>query len=264
MRDTRTSRGWRLLLAPPRPGAENMARDTALMQRARDTGETVFCVYTWAAPTLSFGRNQLARGRYDMEAITRRRVDVVRRPTGGRALLHHHEVTYSVTAPVAGNGSLHKSYARINAILLGGLARLGVSAAAARPFERTPPPTELPCFASPSAGELVASGSKLIGSAQVRENGALLQHGSILVEDDQGIISELLASGTPAMQRPRAATLSAELGRTPELEEVAESLFDAVRDLEDPDASPLDESEVRDATRQHLATYASESWTWRR
>jgi lipoate-protein ligase A len=72
----------------PRGGAENMARDSALMERARETGEHIFSVYSWQKPTLSLGRNQTARDRYDLREIQRREIDVVRRPTGGRALLH--------------------------------------------------------------------------------------------------------------------------------------------------------------------------------
>ena len=77
---------WRLMLAEPRGGAENMARDAGLMDRARDTGEAVLSVYSWERPTLSLGRNQTAVGKYDLDEIAKRDMDVVRRPTGGRAL----------------------------------------------------------------------------------------------------------------------------------------------------------------------------------
>ncbi|OYV73430.1 MAG: hypothetical protein B7Z72_02540 [Gemmatimonadetes bacterium 21-71-4] len=92
---------WRSLVSPPLPGVVNMAWDQALMARARRTGEAVLRVYAWAGPTLSLGRNQRARGAYDLGRAAARGVAIVRRPTGGRALLHHHEVTYSVTAPDA-------------------------------------------------------------------------------------------------------------------------------------------------------------------
>lgn len=252
------------MLSPARSGAENMARDTALMQRARDTGESVFSVYGWTAPTLSLGRNQPARGRYDIEKIRRHAVDVVRRPTGGRALLHHHEVTYSVTAPTTDDGSLGKSYALINRILLDGLLRLGVDASEAEGAGRTPRPGDLPCFAAPVEGELITGGAKLVGSAQVREGGALLQHGSILVENDQAIISELLSRRSEELASPPAATLRDLLGRAPSIHEVALALFDAVRAFEDADAEPLDEADIRDATMQHLESYANELWTWRK
>lgn len=263
MTEARTSPGWRLMLAPARSGAENMARDTALMARARDTGESVFSVYSWSAPTLSLGRNQPAKGHYDLGELRRRGIEVVRRPTGGRALLHDHEVTYSVTAPVD-EESLRDSYSRINRVLLEGLRRLGVTASGANGEQPTPRPGDLPCFASPAAGELVTAGAKLVGSAQVREHGALLQHGSILIEDDQPLIAELLKRKPRDLESPPAATLCGILGRAPSIHEVAVALFDAVRNLEDPHAQPLEETDIRDATMQHLDQYANELWTWRR
>ena len=239
-----------------------MSRDTGLMDRARETGEAVFSFYSWTRPTLSLGRNQTAAGRYDLSRMASEGIDVVRRPTGGRALLHWREVTYSVTAPVSEGESLHHSYERINRILLDGLSRLGVRAIESRGGERTPRPGELPCFAMPAEGELVLDGSKLVGSAQFRENGALLQHGSILIDDDQGMIATLLKSDSAELAR--AATLSEALGREPSVEEVAEKMFDAVRSLEDPHASCLDESETHVYSEKFLAHYENELWTWRK
>ena len=120
---------------------------------------------------------------------------MVRRPTGGRALLHHREITYSVTAPVSTRDSLRESYARINRLLVDGLTRLGVAVEVATPRERALPPSAAPCFERPAAGELVVNGRKLVGSAQWRDEGAMLQHGSILVEDDQPLVSALADDG---------------------------------------------------------------------
>jgi len=257
---------WRLLLAPPRSGAENMARDTALQARAAETSETVFSVYSWERPTLSFGRHQPASGLYDVERIHAAGLDVVRRPTGGRAILHNREVTYSVTAPLEDTEPLREAYSRINQILVDGLARLGIDAGLAIPSERAPSPSIRPCFGAPGEGELVADGGKLVGSAQWRDGGALLQHGSILVEDDQsslpsfaaGALNESLGS----IAQP--ATLAALLGRAPDASEVASAMFDAVRSLEDVDAIQLDEDEIRAEALQHLPRFLDEDWTWRR
>jgi lipoate-protein ligase A len=254
---------WRLMLVGPRSGAENMARDEALMDRARETGETVFSVYSWEAPTLSLGRNQTARDKYDLARIKSRGMQVVRRPTGGRALLHHREVTYSVTAPVRADEPLSKSYERINALLLAGLAAVGVNATEAGSDTRSLTPGDIPCFAEPAKGELSWNGKKLVGSAQVRENGALLQHGSILIEDDQPLISAVSLS-PPSVDAAPAATLTRALGRAPSVDEVAAALFDAVREREDHTATTLDESDLRAATDGRLEKYTSEWWTWRR
>jgi lipoate-protein ligase A len=242
-----------------------MARDSALQARAARTGETVFSIYSWSAPTLSFGRNQPALGRYDLEKLRASGIDVVRRPTGGRAILHHREVTYSVTAPIDEADPLRETYARINRILQSGFSRLGVFVEAAARSERAAVPSVRPCFETPGEGELVAEGAKLVGSAQWREGGALLQHGSILVDDDQSSLS-VFASGAEsselAIQAP--ATLHALLGRAPDVREVANAMFDAVRSLEDDGASHLVENEIRDETLRHVPHFLDEGWTWRR
>jgi len=254
---------WRLLLSPASTGADNMALDEALMDRARETGEWVLRVYAWSAPTISLGRNQSARGRYDLDQVAHRGVAVVRRPTGGRAILHDREITYSVTAPAASAGDLATSYRRINALLLDALGQLGVDVVAARPASRARPPGPTPCFAEPAAGELTVDGRKLAGSAQWRCDGALLQHGSILVHDDQRALADLTIG--EATRVPAPATLSGALGWSPAPRDIADALAAAVRRLEDPDATTL---ELDDAVRARAAAlvvrYLDDTWTWRR
>jgi len=254
---------WRLLLTPAAGGAQNMALDEALMSRARETGEFTLRVYSWSAPTLSLGRNQSARRFYDLERIRARGLRVVRRPTGGRAILHHREITYSVTAPVADAGDLHSSYDRINKVLVAGLERLGVRTEIAASPGRAVQPGPSPCFDIPSAGELVLGGRKLAGSAQWRSEGALLQHGSILVEDDQSTLAELTIE--PQRSIPAPATLAGALGHSPSPENVAEALGEAVKQLEDPCAEPLSlEPEIRARAASLVVQYEDDAWTWRR
>lgn len=266
MHSRRSFSRWRLLLAAPRSGAENMARDSALQTRAARTGETVFSIYSWARPTLSFGRHQPAAGLYDMEKLRSANVETVRRPTGGRAILHDREVTYSVTAPLQDPAPLRETYARINRILLEGLRRLGAHVELASPSERAPAPSTRPCFETPGEGELVAAGHKLVGSAQWRDGGALLQHGSILVDDDQSALPSFAVKGAeaPGDSIPRPATLHALLGRSPDVAEVASAMFDAVRSLEDEDAALMAEDEMHTETMTHIPHFLDEGWTWRR
>jgi lipoate-protein ligase A len=240
-----------------------MARDTALQARAAATSETVFSVYSWMRPTLSFGRHQPATGFYDVERIEAAGLDVVRRPTGGRAILHDREVTYSVTASLDDAEPLRETYSRINRILLNGLSRLGVAAGIAAPSERAPAPGIRPCFEMPGEGELVADGGKLVGSAQWRDGGALLQHGSILVEDDQSSLNSF-AVGPMNESIGQPATLAALLGRAPQAPEVASAMFEAVRSLEDPDALELHEDEIRAEALKHMPRFLDQEWTWRR
>jgi lipoate-protein ligase A len=243
-----------------------MARDSALQARAAETSETVFSVYSWERPTLSFGRHQPAAGFYDLERIQAAGLDVVRRPTGGRAILHNREVTYSVTAPLEDAEPLRQAYSRINRILLYGLARLGVVAKFATPGARSPAPSIRPCFESPGEGELVADGAKLVGSAQWRDGMALLQHGSILVEDDQSSLPSFASGALNGLVGSVAqpATLASLLGRAPDAGEVAAAMFDAVRSLEDAEATELKEDEIRAAALQQLPRYLDKEWTWRR
>jgi lipoyl(octanoyl) transferase len=254
---------WRTLVSRPADGAENMAIDDALLDRARDSGECVLRLYEWARPTLSFGRNQTARGYYDLVRARELGIDFVRRPTGGRAVLHHRELTYSVTAPSALFGSLRASYTRVNRLLVMALRRLGVGASVAPHLARAPAPGIRPCFDEPSAGELVLGDRKLVGSAQWRDADAFLQHGSILVEDDQGLASALLTS--PPDPPPAAATLREALGHAPAARDLADAFSDALVTLEDAEASPL----VVDAAleRRFAAArvrFLDDQWTWRR
>jgi lipoate-protein ligase A len=242
-----------------------MALDEALMARARRTGEHVLRVYGWSAPTLSLGRNQRADGVYLTDELERRGIGVVRRPTGGRALLHHREVTYSVTAPCAANSGLAAEYGRINLLLGSALEMLGVRVAVAAPASRSATPSATPCFAEPARGELTFDGRKLVGSAQWRHDGALLQHGSILVDDDQSSIPSLMREPPPVALSGRPATLRDALGRAPVLHEVAEALFAAVRARLDPRALHLEREEALTQDAERLTTrFRDDTWTWRR
>jgi lipoate-protein ligase A len=225
-----------------------------------------------ATPTLSLGRNQTARGGYDLDRLAQRGVSVVRRPTGGRAILHHREITYAVAAPIAGAGDLRESYGHINRLLVAALSMLGVAnAVVAGEKSRSQrvgngaQPGLIPCFDHPSTGEIILDGRKLVGSAQWRCEGVLLQHGSILVDDDQMQISSFLADGLNQRMIPRPATLHEALGHVPSQSEVADALFAAVRDLNDPRAVLLEEpADLLERANRRAAHYLDDSWTWRR
>jgi lipoate-protein ligase A len=250
---------WRLLDSGALDGAEQMALDSGLMDRARQTGETVLRVYRWTRPTLSFGRHETIAGHFDRARLVAAGIDAVRRPTGGRVLLHDREVTYSVTAPIADDESLRTSYARINALLISALRALGARVEpAAKSLARRP--GGAPCFAEPAAGELVFDGRKLVGSAQVRDRGALLQHGSILLGDDQARI--LVLASAPLAPPAPAATLCEAAGIDIGYAEVRDALFAAAAAAA-PGASPIDPADASRFAETHRAHYASIEWTWR-
>jgi lipoate-protein ligase A len=253
---------WHFHLTSAADGVHNMALDEALMRRAIRTGDSVFRVYGWSAPTLSLGRNQRARGCYDRATARRLGVAFVRRPTGGRALLHHREVTYSVTMPLTDATTARRAYHFINDVLIGGVGRLGVVARRAEATTSMPPGLR-PCFDAPAEHEIVVGTRKLVGSAQWRHGGALLQHGSILVQDDQPLIARLLDK-QPSMPSA-AATLSDALGWEPAFEQVSAALRDSLRAATGAHIETLGLDAQLDADAAQLGVaYADETWTWRR
>src|SRR6266513_5809485 len=219
---------WHLLVQPKgRPGAENMALDQGLLEEADRTGRALLRLYRFDPPCLSLGRNEPAAARYDPAALAERRLDVVRRPTGGRAVWHEHEVTYAVAAPIATFGGLREAYRAIHTRLAAAFQSLGLNAtlALARP---RPPSSALdrrgPCFATPVGGEVLVGERKLVGSAQVRRGQAFLQHGSILLDGSQAMVQ--------VVSRERGAgsgetTLAAALGRPVTFDEVADAIIEA-------------------------------------
>jgi lipoyl(octanoyl) transferase len=252
---------WRFLLTPPLPGALNMATDEGLMARARRTGEGVVRVYSWETATISLGRHQTAIGALDRGRGVDGGVPVVRRLTGGRALVHGREITYSVTRPVADDVGWREVYRDINHRLIEALRSMQVPVQLAESRARMASPGGAPCFELPAPGELMAHGRKLVGSAQVRADGVLLQHGSILVHDDQSLLNDVAHQSVPLTP---AATLVECLGREPTPAEFAVHLSHAVREAWDPDLASLDTSEALLLASPCLARYTDDTWTWRR
>jgi lipoyl(octanoyl) transferase len=187
-----------------------MAVDRALALHRRP-GEGVLRFYRWIRPTLSFGRHQKPAARYDPMALDALGVDAVRRPTGGREVLHDRELTYAVIAPAAGPGSLRALYAEVNRALVQGLSLLGVPAQMVAAGRTIPPPDAGACFADPAPGEVMVEGQKLVGSAQVRMGPTLLQHGSILL-GPASVSLQALARGGQTVQIQEGACLERWLG----------------------------------------------------
>lgn len=247
-----------LIDAAPRSGAENMALDSAMLRAAQD-GQASLRLYRWGPPCLSFGRNEPALTRYDRGRIERLGLDTVRRPTGGRAVWHDAEVTYAIAAPVDLFGSLAASYVAIHQMIARALAGLGVPCdLAPAPRSRLPAPSEGGCFANPVGGEVIADGRKLVGSAQVREGKAFLQHGSVLLEDGQHVV-ETLTRGPSAP--PAATSLSAWLGRSVEFSTVARAIATSAGEAWGIQTAP-DRSDAPDPAQ--VSQFSDPVWTWRR
>ena len=231
-------------------GAQNMAIDDALLHEADRSGDGFLRLYRFSPACISLGRNEPALRRYDRAAIERRGLDVVRRPTGGRAVWHEHEVTYAVAAPVAAFGSLRESYRTIHTRLAGALRHLGVDATLALGRNGAANPGAGACFATPVGGEVLVNGKKVIGSAQVRHGRAFLQHGSILLDGTQDLINAI--SCQPSVDS--STTLSAILRRPVSFGEVSTAIIDAWGLT-----SPALSRSLPPST-----AFLDSSWTWRR
>ncbi len=206
-----------------------MAVDETLAE-AVDAGRSapVFRLYRWSPPCLSLGFSQPYSAAY-AAFCTAHGVDVVRRPTGGRAVLHHIELTYAVAAPLARgpfSEDLQAAYEAICRALVAGLHRLGVAAG----ISPTPdgghisPVQAIPCFVGPAAGEVVAEGRKLVGSAMRRVGGSILQHGSILEGWDGPLQAGCLGLSDDSSLRRAVVTLADLLGSPPDPDSLAEAL----------------------------------------
>jgi lipoate-protein ligase A len=224
---------WRLLLEGDLPGARNMARDVAVLEALTDgDGVPTMRLYGWEPPCLSLGRHQGAEAA-DRDFCAAHGVDVIRRPTGGRALLHHLEITYTIVAAV-GEGPiprhLQEAYTRICEPLVSACRALGVDAELTSGevnLELPSPASTVPCFQAPAGGEVVVDGRKLIGSAMRAHGNAILQHGAILLDWDSELQAGTMGLEDDRFLRPTVTTFAEQLGRVPYREVLESALVDA-------------------------------------
>jgi lipoate-protein ligase A len=227
-----------------------MGVDEALFASARAGGEPVLRLYRWDGPWLSIGYGQRVNGAL-LDACRSAGVGVVRRATGGGAVLHGGDLTYAVAAPEAAlAGGLRASYRRITDVLLRALASLGLEA---KRVDGAGPPARarvFDCFAAPAPEEICARGRKLQGSAQRRAGGAFLQHGSLRMLPDAREASR--AAGLAA---PAAAAAESALDAAFQRSELADSELDSARErcfahAEDPLGPPV--GVPGDASRERM------------
>lgn len=256
---------WRFLLDESHDGPTNMAIDEVMgLGCSRGWSPPSLRVYRWSLPTVSLGYNQSIQGDVDLTTCRQQGIPVVRRPTGGRALLHHHELTYSVTLPVppGGRGVLH-DYQWISHCLVLALRRLGVAATLSRGDRMKGEAAGL-CFISSSRYELTVNGRKLIGSAQRRFSRALLQHGSILIDIDYPTWTTLFPQAKDL--EARATALTSILGRPPSWEALAQALRGGFEEganvsFEVGALTRRERAVVRESVRER---YGTSEWTLRR
>ena len=276
-----SSSPWRLLIEDsPRSGAANMAIDEAIAEAAAAGAvPSTLRFYRWNPPTVTLGRHQKLAD-VDETQIAARGYDLVRRATGGRAILHIDELTYSVSGPIEEPrmaGGVMDAYLRFSNALLSGLSTLGLKAEKAGGRTRAGRELSAACFETPSAYEITAGGRKLMGSAQSRRKGYVLQHGSLPLWGDVTRLVDVLALSCTAKDRLRqqlrrqAATLAEALDLPPDSERlafphVAAAMAGGFASALDQDLEPgtLSASELSRSAELIRVRYADPAWTRQR
>jgi len=271
---------WRLLDTGPADGFTNMAVDEAMFELfAAEGGPAAVRFYRWLPPAVSLGYAQAIEREIDLRQCASLGIDVVRRPTGGRAVLHDHEVTYSVVI----GGDDHRvssgvlaAYLTISQAMIRGLSYLGISAELL-PLRRgvllPSDQASLVCFATPSSYAVAVGGRKIIGSAQRRAHDVIMQHGSIPLswnlEKMRAVFGRsALESGGPQGEpdcRLPMTSLQEAGGRAYDYAEVVAALTQGIAETWQVDIVPGQLTAAERQLSAHLRTtkYHSEVWTWR-
>ncbi len=270
---TRTQ--WRLLLTDPLDGPLNMAIDQAIMEAvSANRVPPTLRFFAWEPACLSLGYMQSIQD-VDLARLTLAGWDIVRRMTGGRAILHTDELTYSVAVPTDDPlvaGGIVDSYRRLSAALVEGLRSLGVVPEADKRAAGHNSANGPVCFEVPSHYEITVGGRKLIGSAQVRRFGAVLQHGTLPLWGDLARICDVLVFASEqerqrARERvlERAITLEQAMGRIVSWHEAASAMAEGFRRVFDLDLqeTSLSDDEYRRAAELRATQYATETWNAR-
>ncbi|NLT42007.1 MAG: lipoate--protein ligase family protein [Anaerolineae bacterium] len=264
---------WRLLPEATFDGAFNMALDEAVLE-AVGAGESppTMRFYRWDPPCLSIGYSQKIAS-FDRQALSDHGWHLVRRPSGGRAVLHRDEVTYSIAAPAEDwrlAGGVLESYRRISGAFLHGLEGLGVCLTDEAEGDSAGPRSAA-CFDAPSRHELTANGRKLVGSAQWRHGAGVLQHGSVPLSGDVAEVVGYLALSESdrerarALLRRRAATVEQALGTKPGFTEVANAIAQGLSALLAVDWVPGEPTpkELARAAQLRSTRYGTDAWNFR-
>jgi lipoate-protein ligase A len=273
---------WRYIVTEGMSPAMNMAVDEAILQ-LHSEGKVPPTVrfYTWQPATLSIGYFQKAEKEIDFTELRKHNLGFVRRPTGGRAVLHDQELTYSVVVSEIHPkmpSSVTEAYKVISLGLLHGFQNLGlqaemVSLASEEEKEKYSSPGSSACFDSPSWYELVVEGKKVAGSAQTRQKGVILQHGSILLDMDVDLLFSLLKFPSERVKERMMESFRQKAVTINEVSPVRVSLQDAMNAFHKGFASGLEvelvETELTAEERalaEELARtrYATDEWNFRR
>lgn len=266
---------WRVIYDQHMEGAANMAADEALLHAVANKQQPpTLRFYGWDPFCLSLGYGQRLRD-VDLNRVQARGWHVVRRPTGGRAILHGDEITYSLTLPddhPLAAGGIIETYLRISRGLLLATARLGLNVQADPEGDASAKQAGPVCFEVPSKYEITVNGKKLIGSAQLRRNGGVLQHGTLPLYGDIARICDALAYDTDAERdaarhtvRERATTLQTE-GINVTWGQAAAALADSLSEALAVElvVGAMSSGELQAADNLYRERYTSQAWNAKR
>lgn len=235
------SEEWRLIPDARLTGGENMALDEELATLvAKGKSAPVVRIYSWPCPAVTLGRHQKSEHLLDIQRCEQLGIEIVRRPTGGKAILHSAgDVTYSVIAPADKKPFSHDvlaGYAAVNEALVAGLEMLSIRAAVRDPAPIWPETgVGFGCFEAPGRHEVYWAGRKMVASAQRRTAGVVLQQGTIPLSETGAGLADLLRLDPGQRERfrrdlnDRAGTLARALDSTPDFREVADALSEGFR-----------------------------------
>ncbi len=204
---------WRLVLDPPLPGLVNMERDINIMNEMSEGGcPPTLRLYRWSPPAVSIGHFQDEEKVVNRQACRELGLDLVRRPTGGRAVIHADELTYSIvvpeTDPFTEKGGVIDVYRAISRGIVNAFSLLNITASMAPASNERPTLAPGSCFDTPSAYEVQVKGKKVVGSAQLRRDGVILQHGSILFSLAEDLYQRVLINDRFKGNRDNGSKLS--------------------------------------------------------
>ncbi len=268
---------WRFLPYDAYTAAENMAIDQVIMDlMSKKKVPPTLRFYGWKVPTLSIGYFQKAKKEVNLPYIKENNLGFVRRMTGGRAVLHDDELTYSVIVPEDDPimpKTVSESYRVISQGLLEGFKALGLDACLSNPLKTRKENQSAACFDSPSDFELVIEGKKVAGSAQTRQRGVVLQHGSILLDLDEDLLFSLLLFPSKRVRErlkrqfsQKAVAINRILPKTVSLDEVIDAFQQGFQKgmgitLETGELTSEEKTRVQECLKER---YETDEWNLRR
>ena len=246
-------------------GSFNMAIDDFLFQSLSREPQTYLRFYRWERPTVSLGYSQDIRKVVDVEYCQKQGIDIVRRMTGGKLVLHHKEVTYSLCSSdrETFTSTLTDSYRLISQALMRGFEKMGLKSYLAEAPPNSYVRGNLPCFSFPARDEIEVEGKKLVGSAQKRAGSKFIQHGSIPLEEDEGFLAHV-SFLKKEDSKGRMISLSQALGKKVSFDWAVECLSSGISEFFKINFRPkvFDAEEKEAISKIQEERYANKEWTY--